>query len=97
MGMCRYDLNALFSKAFGDFTVNVQGLSRVCCLRPQNIYPASYTVSKGMFPLKAFYWGQKGARANYFLQIRNIVEAGYRALGETPVLMGECGVPMDMK
>ncbi|KAG9226684.1 hypothetical protein CCMSSC00406_0006091 [Pleurotus cornucopiae] len=73
-----YDLNALFSKAFGDFTVNVQGLSR------------------GMFPLKAFYWGQKGARANYFLQIRNIVEAGYKALGETPVLMGECGVPMDM-
>jgi hypothetical protein len=25
----RYDLNALFAKAFGDFTVNVQGLSRV--------------------------------------------------------------------
>ena len=26
----RYDLNALFTKSFGDFTVNVQGLSRVC-------------------------------------------------------------------
>jgi hypothetical protein len=25
----RYDLNVLFNKAFGDFTVNVQGLSRV--------------------------------------------------------------------
>ena len=28
----RYDLNALFMKAFGDFTVNVQGLSRVFSL-----------------------------------------------------------------
>ena len=25
----RYDLNALFAKEFGNFTVNVQGLSRV--------------------------------------------------------------------
>ncbi|KAH7928854.1 glycoside hydrolase family 5 protein [Leucogyrophana mollusca] len=73
-----YDLNALFTKAFGDFTVNVQGLSR------------------GMFPLKAFYWGQKGARDNFSLQIRNITEAAYRTLGEKPVLIGECGIPMDM-
>ncbi|KAH9474389.1 Ergosteryl-beta-glucosidase [Psilocybe cubensis] len=73
-----YDLNALFAKAFGDFTVNVQGLSR------------------GMFPLKAFYWGHLGARENFSLQIRNIVENGYNSLGETPVLIGECGIPMDM-
>ncbi|OSC99248.1 glycoside hydrolase family 5 protein [Trametes coccinea BRFM310] len=73
-----YDLNTLFNKAFGNFTVNVQGLSR------------------GMFPMKAFYWGQKGARENFALQIRNLVEAGYRALGETPVVIGECGIPMDM-
>ncbi|KIY42944.1 glycoside hydrolase family 5 protein [Fistulina hepatica ATCC 64428] len=73
-----YDLNALFSKAFGDFSVNVQGLSR------------------GMFLPKALYWGQKGARDNYALQIRNVVQAGYRSLGELPVLIGECGVPMDM-
>ncbi|KAJ7337646.1 glycoside hydrolase superfamily [Mycena albidolilacea] len=73
-----YDLNALFQKAFGDFTVNVQGLSR------------------GMFPLKAFYWGQKGARDNFSLQIRNITQAAYEVLGEKPVLIGECGIPMDM-
>ncbi|KAI0658179.1 glycoside hydrolase [Cubamyces menziesii] len=73
-----YCLNTLFNKAFGNFTVNVQGLSR------------------GMFPLKAFYWGQKGARDNFALQVRNIVEAGYRSLGETPVVIGECGIPMDM-
>ncbi|KAF5343043.1 hypothetical protein D9758_011120 [Tetrapyrgos nigripes] len=73
-----YDLKALFEKSFGEFSVNVQGISR------------------GMFPLKAFYWGQRGARDNYSLQMRKIVESGYFVLGETPVIIGECGVPMDM-
>ncbi|KIK98867.1 glycoside hydrolase family 5 protein [Paxillus rubicundulus Ve08.2h10] len=73
-----YDLDTLFSKSFGDFTVNVQGLSR------------------GMFPLKTFYWGQKGARDNYSLQIQNTINAGCKVLGEVPVLIGECGIPMDM-
>ncbi|KDQ21322.1 glycoside hydrolase family 5 protein [Botryobasidium botryosum FD-172 SS1] len=73
-----YDLNALFKKAHGNFTVNVQGLSR------------------GMFVLKALYWGHRAARSNFALQLRNLVEAGYRSLGETPVIIGECGVPMDM-
>lgn len=50
-----------------------------------------------MFLLKAFYWGQQGARDNFSLQIRNIVEHGYEALGERPVIIGECGIPMDMK
>ncbi|KAI0697370.1 glycoside hydrolase family 5 protein [Cytidiella melzeri] len=73
-----YDLNALFMKAFSNFSVNVQGLSR------------------GMFPLKAFYWGQRGARNNFLLQISNIANEAYRALGEKPVVIGECGIPMDM-
>lgn len=50
-----------------------------------------------MFPLKAFYWGQKGARDNYLLQISNIANEGYRSLGEKPVIIGECGIPFDMK
>lgn len=50
-----------------------------------------------MFVLKALYWGQQGARENFSLQIRNIVEASYRSLGEVPVVIGECGIPMDMK
>lgn len=50
-----------------------------------------------MFPLKTFYWGQKGARDNYSLQIKNIVDTGYKVLGEMPILIGECGIPMDMK
>lgn len=49
-----------------------------------------------MNPLKTFYWGQKGARDNFATQIRTIAEAGYRSLGERPVIIGECGVPMDM-
>ncbi|PCH36934.1 glycoside hydrolase family 5 protein [Wolfiporia cocos MD-104 SS10] len=53
-------------------------------------------LSRGMFPLKAFYWGHQGARDNFALQIRNIVESGYRSLGEKPVIIGECGIPMDM-
>ncbi|KAI0340430.1 glycoside hydrolase family 5 protein [Trametopsis cervina] len=73
-----YDLNALFMKGFGDFSVNVQGLSR------------------GMFPLKAFYWGQRGVRDNYTLQISNIANEAYRSLGEKPVIIGETGIPMDM-
>ena len=54
-------------------------------------------LAQGMFPLKAFYWGQKGARENYALQIRNLAEEAYRSLGEKPVIIGECGIPMDMK
>lgn len=50
-----------------------------------------------MFLLKAFYWGQQGARDNFSLQIRNIIESGYRSLGEKPVIIGETGIPMDMK
>jgi hypothetical protein len=50
-----------------------------------------------MFFLKTFYWGQRGARDNYSLQISNIAESAYRSLGDKPVIIGECGIPMDMK
>lgn len=93
----RYDLNALFLKAFGDFTVNVQGLSRVRFLYFTNLRAQSSLVLQGMFPLKALYWGQKGARDNYSLQIQNIIDTGHKVLGEMPTLIGECGIPMDMK
>lgn len=62
-----------------------------------NLCAQSSPVLQGMFPLKAFYWGQKGARDNYSLQIQNILDAGHKVLGEMPTLIGECGVPMDMK
>lgn len=50
-----------------------------------------------MFVLKALYYGHASARDCYSLQLQNIVEAGYRSLGEKPVIIGETGVPMDMK
>lgn len=44
------------------------------------------------------HWGQSGARENYSLQIRNVVEAAHKSLkNERPVFLGECGIPMDMK
>ncbi|KAF9521115.1 glycoside hydrolase family 5 protein [Hydnum rufescens UP504] len=53
-------------------------------------------LSRGAFPLSALYWGVRGLRKNYELQIRTLVEAGYQSLGEVPVIIGECGVPMDL-
>lgn len=89
----RYDLNALFTRGFGNLTINVQGLAKVSSIAP---FPPCLIVLQGMFLPLAFYWGQDGARDNYSLQIRNIVEAGYRALPEKPVCLGECGIPFDM-
>ncbi|EJD50795.1 glycoside hydrolase [Auricularia subglabra TFB-10046 SS5] len=53
-------------------------------------------LAKGMFLPLTLYWGHNSARDNYSLQIRNIVEAGYRSLPEKPVVIGECGIPFDM-
>lgn len=46
---------------------------------------------------QALYYGRDGARRNYALQIKNIVEASRKELGEVPVIIGESGVPMDLK
>ncbi|KAG8960324.1 hypothetical protein FRC05_006980 [Tulasnella sp. 425] len=53
-------------------------------------------LSRGLPVWKAFYWGHKSARENYALQLKTIVEEGYKSLGENPVLIGETGIPMDM-
>lgn len=50
-----------------------------------------------MFITRALYFGQEAAKRNYTLQIGNIVRAAYERLGEVPVVVGETGVPMDMK
>lgn len=54
-------------------------------------------ILEGMFFLKALYFGREGAKKNYTLQIRNIVEKAKEKLGEVPIVFGECGIPMDMK
>lgn len=52
---------------------------------------------QGMFVGKAIYFGHKAARNNYSLQIGNIVKAAREKLGEVPIVIGETGVPMDLK
>jgi hypothetical protein len=46
--------------------------------------------------LAATYFGIAGAIANYRGQLRNVVSAGLRNVGERPILVGECGIPMDI-
>ena len=52
--------------------------------------------SKGMTIFKALYVGKK-VKKNYQLQIRNIVHEARQRLGDVPVIIGETGVPMDLK
>lgn len=49
-----------------------------------------------MFLPLALYFG-KGIKKNYALQIGNLVRAARDRLGDVPVVIGECGVPMDLK
>ncbi|TNY21435.1 cytoplasmic protein [Rhodotorula diobovata] len=53
-------------------------------------------LSRGMFLLKALYFGRNGLKKNYALQISTILQHAYRQLGETPVVLGETGVPFDL-
>lgn len=51
-----------------------------------------------MFLLRALYWGHTGARDNYRHQIANMVMKAHTSLDyRVPVVIGECGIPMDMK
>ncbi|KAL8276134.1 hypothetical protein RQP46_011465 [Phenoliferia psychrophenolica] len=53
-------------------------------------------LAKGMFILNALYFGRRGLKKNYAVQIRNIINAGYRSIGEVPTVIGETGVPFDL-
>ncbi|OWZ36538.1 cytoplasmic protein [Cryptococcus neoformans AD2-60a] len=53
-------------------------------------------LARGMFILRALYFGTAAAKANYALQIKTIVLAARLKLGPVPVIFGECGVPMDI-
>jgi hypothetical protein len=83
----------MFKKQFGYMTVNVQGLSRV------SVVIANWDRAdiQGMFILNALYFGAGGAKKNYALQIKTLVDKTRQKLGETPIVIGECGVPMDLK
>ncbi|GAA5828536.1 hypothetical protein JCM11251_000840 [Rhodosporidiobolus azoricus] len=53
-------------------------------------------LAKGMFLLKALYFGRSGLRKNYAFQIGNILRESYRRIGEVPVVLGETGCPFDL-
>jgi hypothetical protein len=69
------------------------------CVNDRVLLPKAFSYSKhqGMFVSRAMYWGHASARDNFALQLGTIAREAYQSLGETPVLIGECGVPMDMK
>lgn len=52
-------------------------------------------LARGMPLWQALHFGRAGARKNYGTQMRNVVRAGYSAVGERPVIVGETGLPVD--
>ncbi|CEH15077.1 glycoside hydrolase family 5 protein [Ceraceosorus bombacis] len=52
--------------------------------------------SRGMFILKALYFGAEGLRKNYEIQLKNIAEHAFLSLGKVPVMIGEVGMPFDV-
>ncbi|KAK7423563.1 hypothetical protein QQX98_001021 [Neonectria punicea] len=53
-------------------------------------------LSRGMFVLKALYFGAAALRRNYRTQIGNIIKYGKASLGQVPMLIGEVGIPFDV-
>ncbi|SNX85163.1 uncharacterized protein MEPE_03872 [Melanopsichium pennsylvanicum] len=53
-------------------------------------------LSRGMFILKALYFGAQGLRKNYALQLGKIKDLAYASLGTVPVIVGEVGLPFDI-
>uniref|UniRef100_L2G3F5 Glycoside hydrolase family 5 protein n=1 Tax=Colletotrichum fructicola (strain Nara gc5) TaxID=1213859 RepID=L2G3F5_COLFN len=54
-------------------------------------------LSRGMFILKALYFGARALRKNYRAQLGNIIKYGKASLGDhVPALIGEVGIPYDI-
>ncbi|EPQ28323.1 uncharacterized protein PFL1_04150 [Pseudozyma flocculosa PF-1] len=53
-------------------------------------------LSRGMFVLKALYFGADGLRKNYRTQLANIVRYARASLGALPIVIGEVGIPYDI-
>ncbi|KDN52579.1 glycoside hydrolase family 5 protein [Tilletiaria anomala UBC 951] len=53
-------------------------------------------LSRGMFFMKALYWGEQGARQNYLHQLTTQAKWGRVSMGEVPMLVGEIGLPFDI-
>lgn len=53
-------------------------------------------LSRGMFVLKALYFGASGLKKNYLVQIGKIQDLAYASLGTVPIIIGEVGLPFDI-
>ncbi|PWN49059.1 glycoside hydrolase family 5 protein [Violaceomyces palustris] len=53
-------------------------------------------LSRGMFILKALYFGFEGLKKNYLKQLSNVSKYATTSLGPVPVLVGEVGIPYDI-
>ncbi|WFD00469.1 hypothetical protein MYAM1_003218 [Malassezia yamatoensis] len=53
-------------------------------------------LSRGMFILRAIYFGTQGLAKNYYYQLKQLTTAGYDSLGRVPIVVGEVGIPFDV-
>lgn len=53
-------------------------------------------LARGMFLLRALYFGAEGLRKNYATQLRNLVKDSDKSLGKVPKVIGEVGIPYDI-
>lgn len=53
-------------------------------------------LARGMFILRALYFGATGLRKNYTAQLRNLKTHADKFLGKVPALIGEVGIPYDI-
>lgn len=53
-------------------------------------------LARGMFILRALYFGATGLRKNYTAQLRNLVQHAHAFLGQLPIVIGEVGIPFDV-
>ncbi|KAL7409574.1 glycoside hydrolase family 5 protein [Mrakia frigida] len=53
-------------------------------------------LARGKFLPLCLYFGDSGAKKNYAHQLKNVLDSGYKILGERPQILGELGVPMDL-
>lgn len=81
--------NVVFAPHFYDLNVVFSKLYNGMSVNVQGL-------SRGMFILKALYFGEEGLRKNYKRQLSNIVSYGRSSLGEVPIFLGEIGIPFDV-
>lgn len=81
--------NIVFAPHFYDLNVLFAKLYKGMSVNVQGL-------SRGMFILKALYFGEEGLKKNYTHQLTNLVSYARSSLGELPIVVGEIGIPFDV-